>query len=442
MHRYSLEEIALNKKYSIRNGMFSSAAANIYAGFIALFAMEALHANEYQVALLSSLPQLTSLLAIIPGTLLLNRLTGKKGFTALSIGFGKLVFLFIALIPFLPVDQAWMLVVAAAILGFPNSFANLAWTSLIGDLIPQNERGLFFGSRFKYATLASVVTVLIVGVALNFFNKANPYPYAFFFFIAFLIGLFETYYLYRHIEYPAAEAITPKGSHIRISFGFMGRLVKNRPYVLYLISSIILNFGWQMAWPLFNIYQIQNAHATAMWFSLFTVANQVSQMVSFPYWSRFADRYGNSMMLFVSGIGLATAPTLTVLSTNLYYLVLLNLWTGISVAGITMLLFNQLLNVVPEKEKNTYIATNNIIIGFVGFISPQVGVWLLEMGDIFSSMNISSLVRVFGAFSFLLIYLLHEKERGIFDDWNKTKGWFFLNRWSGKEKMKDKEKCG
>lgn len=436
MYRYTPEEIALNMKYSIKNAMFSAAAGNIYAGFVALFAMEALHANEYQVALLFSLPQLTTLLAIIPGTMILNRLTRKKGFTGYNIGFGKLIYLFIALIPFLPIDQAWALVIAAAILGFPNSFANLGWTSLIGDLIPSQDRGIFFGERYKFATLASIVTVLVAGVALNFFDKRDPYPYSFFFLIAFILGVFETLYLFRHIEYPAASPLVPKGTPIRWPFHFIPGFLKNRPFLFYMVSSIILNFGWQMAWPLFSIYQIKNAHATAMWFSFFTVANQLSQMVAYPYWSRFANKYGNSSMLFLSGLGLATAPTLTVLSPNLYYLVIVNLWSGISVAGITMLLFNQLLDVVPEKEKTNYIGVNSIIIGFVGFIAPQVGVWLLTVGDIYSAMNISSIIRVLGAFSFLFVFLFHEKGGGF------RGGWKYVRQMLSSSKRRELKRAG
>ncbi|WP_052330088.1 MFS transporter [Thermicanus aegyptius] len=410
MYRYTPEEIALNMKYSIKNAMFSAAAGNIYAGFVALFAMEALRANEYQVALLSSLPQMMNLLAIIPGTLILNRLTKKREFTGYNIALGKIIYLFIALIPFLPFDQAWMLVIAAALLGLPNSFANLSWSSFIGDLIPAEKRNNFFGIRNKYATLASMITVLGVGLILNFFDKTNPYPYSFFFFLAFLLGLMESFYLFRHIEYPADAPVTPKGSPLKSPLRFIPAMIKNRPYLLFMICAILLNFGWQMAWPLFNIYQIKNAHATAMWFSFFTVANQLSQIFAYPYWSRFANKYGNSAMLFLSGLGLATAPTLTILSPNLFYLVLVNLWTGIPVAGVTMLLFNQLLHVSPENERTTYIAGYNIIIGLVGFIAPQVGVWLLELGDIYSSMNISSVFRLIGAFSFLGVFLLYERK--------------------------------
>ena len=38
-------------------------------------------------------------------------------------------------------------------------------------------------------------------------------------------------------------------------------IFKNNQYVLFLIVALVFNFGWQMAWGLFNIYNIRYAQA-------------------------------------------------------------------------------------------------------------------------------------------------------------------------------------
>jgi MFS family permease len=408
MYRYSAEEIQINKRYSIRNGMYAAISNNIYSGFLALFAIEALKASEYQVALLSSIPQMMNLLVMIPAAILINRLAEKKAFTAVSIAIARFFLLVIALIPFIPlVNHAWLLVITVGFLWLPNALAGLSWQSFIGDLIPQDQRNQFFAKRNRANTFAAMISTLSVGIVLNLFDKTNTLPYQIFFFLAFLMGMMEVYYLTRHIEYRQEKEVVKTEKKL----GFVQEFLREKPYILFLGSAVVFNFGWQMAWPLFNIYQIQYAHATALWVSLFTVANMISQMISYPYWGKFAEKYGNSVMLFVSSVGMATAPFLTVLTTNLYYLVIINLFTGIFVAGIAMLLFNQLLDVSPEGNRTSYIAGYNVTIGLVGFIAPQVGVWLLESLNIYLAMHISSVIRFLGALSFLAVVLFFENRR-------------------------------
>jgi len=408
MSPYSNKEIEKNKRFSIINGTYSAISQNIYSSFLALFAIQALGASNQQIGLINSLPQIMNLIAMIPGAILINRLLTKKNFVAKSLFAARFFLLIIALIPFIPgVNQAWLLVMAVALMGLPVSLANLSWQSFIGDLIPQEQRSSFFGKRNRYNTIAAMLSILSVGTILSLFDKSNPLPYQVFFFIAFLMGLMEVLYLYRHIEKKKKRQIVDKGKGK--FFRFFPVLVKEKPFLLFVSCSLLFNFGWQMAWPLFSIYNIQYAHANAIWLSLFTVISQIAQILSFPFWARLADRYGNMFVLFIVCAGMGLAPTLTILSTNLYYLLLTNLISGLFLSGISMLLFNQMLNVSPEEGRTSFIAAYNIVIGLVGFIAPQFGVWLLDEIGMNLTMNLSTLLRLVGALSFLAVVLLFEK---------------------------------
>jgi hypothetical protein len=131
---------------------------------------------------------------------------------------------------------------------------------------------------------------------------------------------------------------------------------------LLLFLPLLFNFGAQMAWSIFSIYHIREANATALWFSLFSVTNQLAQIVSIKWWAKAANRWGNTMLLFVAATGMATAPILTILSTSLIYITLINLWIGLFVSGTNLLLFNQLLKVSPEKNRTIYIANYNFLL--------------------------------------------------------------------------------
>lgn len=400
--KYSMEIIKKNERLSIWNGAASIIAQSFMTSFIPLFAIQVLGASNFQVGLISSMPSFMTMLAMIPGAIWISRLEFKKAFTAYHIFAARFGLFLISIIPFIPfTNQAWMLVVFIGLLNFPNALATLSWQSLIGDLIPDERRGKFFSERSQILTIVGMIVTFITGALLNIFDKTNPVPYQWIFLLGFLFGIVEVYYLIKHTEIKKTVKKQKTFSKKMISDIF-----KHKPYFYFLICAILFNFGWQMAWPLFNIYQINDAHATAFWISVFTVANQISQIISYKWWGRFSDRYGNTMMLFIAAVGMGTAPFLMILSTNLYYLAFTNLWSGAFVAGTVMLLFNQLLRVSPEENRTAFLANYNFLIALMGCIAPQFGVWLLEMNGMQFAMNFSSVIRWVGALSFLVVFYM------------------------------------
>jgi len=303
-----------------------------------------------------------------------------------------------------------MLVLLIALMNLPTAISTLSWQSFIGDIIPDSRRGEFFSERSRILTIVGMIVTFITGMILNLFEKSSPLPYQLLFLIAFLFGVLEVNFLLKHIEIKQ----TKDKLVTNVSFTkTVNLLIQHKSFVTFLICAVIFNFGWQMAWPLFSLYQINDANASAFWVSLFTVANQLSQIVTYRWWSRRAEKWGNSLMLFIAGIGMATAPIFTILSTNLLYLVFINFYSGIFVSGTVMLMFNQLLNVSPASNRTSFLASYNIIIGAIGFIAPQIGVYILDLLNMTMAMSISSVIRLFGGLAFLVVVLYVEKATNI-----------------------------
>lgn len=404
--KYSSEEIKWNEKYSIYNGATSIVVQSFINGFIPLFAIQVLHASNAQIGLISSMPSIMMLLSMIPGAYWINRLESKKTFTSINIFAARFLFMLLLFVPLIQVtNQAWLLVFIIAMMNLPNALATLSWQSLIGDLIPDDRRGQFFSRRNRVLTIVGMIITFAAGIYLNQFEKSNHFPYQLLLFVGFIFGILEVYYLMRHIEHKQKQELVQPNI-----FKGLASTVKHKPYLYFIVCAVLFNFGWQMAWPLFSLYQINDAHATALWLSIFTVANQIAQIVSYTWWGKSGDKWGNSTMLFVCSIGMATAPIITVMTTNLYVLALSNLWTGLFVSGTTLLLFNQLLAVSPNENRTSYLANYNLLIALIGFIAPQIGVLLLEYVGMVKAMSISSAFRIIGGISFLVVVFYFERK--------------------------------
>lgn len=244
-----------------------------------------------------------------------------------------------------------------------------------------------------------MITTLLIGIIMKK-QTDNAAAYQILFIFAFVFGLLEMFFLLKHKEaqQPAMKK-EQKNSYMDWS------VFKDYGYRWFLIAALCFNFTWQMAWGLFNIYYVKYAHATILWISIFSVANQLVQIFSFPLWKKWAEQKSNTLVLVWVAAGMATAPILNVLSTNLYYLSVVAMSSGFFVSGTTLLLFNLLLEQSP-KEKRTYcITTYNVLLSFVAFIAPQVGIALLEEGGMKGAMTTSTILRFISALVFLLMYV-------------------------------------
>jgi MFS family permease len=391
-----------NEKMSIYHGMASAVATNMSNSYIPIFAMTILGATNYQVGLISSLPPLVTLLMTLPAAFLLNRAIEQKKLVAFSVLAARFVFLLIAFVSYAPGSLgSWLLLGLIAAMSIPNTMANMGWQSFIGNLIEDQRRAQFFSDRNRLLTIVGLIVTLVIGIVMKD-ATANAMTYQLLFMVTFLVGIVELYFLMKHDE--PVRAVADKNKR-----AMDWSIFKNNQYVRFLVVALVFNFGWQMAWGLFNIYNIRYAEATIFWVSMFNVGSMVTQIFSFSLWRKWSQKYGNMRVFVWVAFGMSTAPLLTILSTNYYYLVGMNVTSGFFVSGTVLILFNLLLENSPQEVRTYCITTYNVLLAIIAFTAPQIGIWLLETYSMNNAMVISTMMRFLAAVCFLVLYVIRKK---------------------------------
>ncbi|MEH7273174.1 MFS transporter [Neobacillus vireti] len=396
-----------NEKISIYHGMVSIIAINLAGNFYPIFAISILGATNYQVGLISSLPPLIALIMTIPAAILLNRLETQKKTVAMSVLAARLLFLLLIGVVYLPTPyQAWAFLLIIALMNIPATLSNIGWQTLISGMIKDERRGAFFSDRNRLLTIVGMISTLVIGIIMKN-QTTNATAYQWLFFIVLLFGLGEVYFLMKHKEKTQSSASTKKTS-------MNWSIFKDHGYKWYLLAALCFNFTWQMSWGIFNIYHVRIAEATILWISIFSVASQLVQIFTFPLWKKWAEAKSNTLMLVWAALGMALVPFLTVLSTNLFYLTGVQALSGFFISGVVLLLFNLLLEQSPAETRTYCITSYNVLLSFVAFIAPQIGILLLEGLGIQKSMELNSIMRFGSAFVFLLMYSQTKKYKKAF----------------------------
>lgn len=390
-----------NEKMSIYHGMASAVAQNTSNSYIPIFAMTILGATNYQVGLISSLPPLITLLMTLPAAILLNRAFEQKRLVAFSVLAARFVFLLIAFISYVPGSfGSWLLLALIAAMSVPNTMANMGRQSFIGNIIEETRRAQFFSDRNRLLTVVGLFVTLTIGIVMKDIT-ANRIAYQILFMFTFVVGVVELYFLLRHDE-PIRER------NVENKRAMDWSIFKNNKYVLFLIVALVFNFGQVNGMGIFNIYNVRYAEATIFWISMFNVANMIAQILSFSFWRKWSQKYGNMSVFVWVAFGMSTAPLLMVLSTNLYYLVAMSFISGLFVSGTVLILFNLLLENSPQEVRTYCITTYNVLLAVIAFSSPQIGIWLLETYSMETAMYLSTAVRFSAAVGFLVLYIVRK----------------------------------
>lgn len=387
--------VRANARFSILNGSFSVIATGTVGTYLPLYLLDGLHASNQAIALSNALPALLGAIAIVVGAILLTRMSHYKQLSVMTTAASRLLYACLSLAPLFGGSAFMFAIYANSASSFMQGIAGLAWQALIDRLIPSRLRASYFSQRNVVTTAVGLVGTLILGLALSLFSPHAIRPYQVIFVLATIAGLGEAYWLSRHQEPKVAEPfVLPQDVAWK-------SVLRSRRFLAFIAASAFFNLGWQLAWPLYSIYQIRLAHATSLWVGLFTIAGQVGQILSYRWWGRYSVARGNLIPLAIAGLGLAASPALTILSHALPWLVVTNFEGGIFTAGINLLLFNQLLHASPKTHRPTYIAAYNVVLGLVGFVAPELGVWLLARIHMDGALLVSAAWRFAGALVFL-----------------------------------------
>lgn len=386
-----------NEKMSIFHGMASAVAVNMSNSYIPIFAMTILGATNYQVGLISSIPPFVTLLMTLPAAIVLNKAIEQRKLVAFSVLAARFVFLLIAFVSYVPGSMAaWTLLLFIAVMSIPNTLATMGWQSFIANLIDDHRRAHFFSDRNRLLTIVGLLVTLTIGIVMKD-ATTNKVAYQILFVLSFFMGLVELYFLLKH-----EEPIRTKSNEKKHAMDWT--IFKNNRYVLFLVVALAFNFGWQIAWGLFNIYNVRYAEATIFWVSIFNVGSMIAQIFSFSLWRKWSQKYGNMRVFVWIAFGMSTAPLLTVLWTNHYYLVAMYMLSGFFVSGTTLILFNLLLEHSPLETRTYCITSYNVLLAIIAFISPQIGIWVLQTFSMEIAMYMSTMTRFLAAIGFLLLY--------------------------------------
>ncbi len=374
---------------SVQEGVFNAASSSIISTYSIPFALT-LGAGSAEIGLLSSAQSLAGTAAQLPGAWLTEKFS-RKSIWLFSQIFGK-IFLWLPIIamPFLGLANAVLVfIILLAATSFFQSLRTPAWSSLMGDIVPKDTRGRYFGRRNLYAGIAGIIAAGIGGyiVALWGFSLVFSIAVALsivsiFFFVRMHEPAFRRVFHYRHKIYF-------RPSDLKTAF------VVNRNFTVFTLAMSATYFSVYLSSPFFTVFMLRDLNIGYLWFSAAVVLNAVVATIFQPYWGRLADRYGERSILIISGILISFVPLIYLFVAEPLHVIFAEIFSGFAWAGFEIVAFNFLLAATPAQRRPHYIANHVFLRGLAAVAGAALGGLLATTFESSSLLWISGLQLLF-----------------------------------------------
>jgi MFS family permease len=347
----------------------------LYVGACAIF----LGASDSLVALLASIPLFIGSCAQTLTPRLIERSGRRRRWYMIGSFAQTLTWIPMAASVLVPKPFGfWLLLGGFALYYTFLQFTIPAWLSVMGDLVPPESRGRYFGKRTSLGILLQVLAGSVAGLGLWIYERhgLEAWGYVTVFSAAFLARWVSVYYLSRMVE----PDYTPRLDESFTLWQFLRRLPHSN-FAKFVVFVSCLTAASQFVGCLFPLYWLRTLHYPYWWqFSACVNAVVVIQIPALLIWGRIADRYGNKKVLIVTSVAIAVIPALWLLSTHILLAVFLQMWSGFFWSGFNQSVQNFMLDAVTPPKRARCNAYLSLITNFgllLGGVSGSLAIHLI-----------------------------------------------------------------
>ncbi len=361
-------------RLAIIEGTGWATMSGIGENFFSAFAVF-LRASNVAVAVMTSAPLLLGALAQLLGAWWIDRFRQRRVMLLHVLNLQALAYAFVVLMPLLFPGHAVPLGIGCALLTmFLGNITIPVWISLIGDVVPDAQRGAYFGHRWRVLYLVLSVANLGGGLLLAHYEQLG-WVWAGFGALFGLAGLArlitaQLFPLHYEPEYKpvAAEHFT--------FWDFLKRAPRSN-FGHFAFYAALMNAGANISAPFFVVYMLRDLHWTYTEFTVNAITMLIAQVVFFRWWGHIGDRHGNRAVLIATSCVLPILPVLWACSTNFWVLFVAQIISGASWSGYNLAIQNFIYDAVTPAKRAKVYAYYSLINGIFIFIAGTViGAWL------------------------------------------------------------------
>ncbi|WP_207420820.1 MFS transporter [Desertivirga brevis] len=374
----SKEDVQSGLKLVIADGLFAESMVSFTGG--AFLVAMAIHmgASNFQLGVLAALPTFSSIFQLV-SVWLVRKYKNRKAIAVIANIFARFPLIIIALLPYI-FSTSTSVSVLIFFLFFHYYFGSVAgasWNSWMRDLVPTEQLGTYFSHRSRLTQSLNVVLSLSIAFSLDYIKAHYPsyefQAYSVMFLIGGGFGMLGVLML--------AKTPEPKSMMVNDNlFLLLKKPLKDKNFRKLLAFNSSWAFSLNLATPFFSVYMMKTLGIELSYIIAFGIIAQLSSIFSIKVWGRYSDRFSNKTIINICApiyVLCILAWAFTAMPGShigtVIMLVVINIFSGISTAGINLGIGNIGMKLAPKEEAIVYLSVKNMTVAFFSTIAPLVG---------------------------------------------------------------------
>jgi MFS family permease len=386
-------EVEHNFVYGTLEGMVSNIAFSLVNPFFGVYAI-ALGASSLMVGLLTAIPALVNAIVFMPAAGFVEKRESRLPTVLLWAGLHRSLYLVLACIPFMPVAKPAFLVGIVTLMSIPGAISGVAWTAMMGDMFPAEDRGEIFGLRNMFVGVTGILGTMAAGRLLD--RAPFPWNFSLLFLIAAGFGGWGIALLSK-----MREPVTERPVHVGERARFMSRIKSllddeelGSKFKVFCASSFLLWFGFGFLAAMWTIYHVEVLRLSNTVIAGFAVFSGIATVVGSGYFGKMASSKGNARVLLACMIVVGVFPILYTLSPSIVFLNIMQLVSGFVLGGLNLAVFNLVFAYSKPERSPGATAVFNMLINLAAFIAPFLGDACYKMFGVYVTFYVGAGFRI------------------------------------------------
>jgi MFS family permease len=301
---------------------------------------------------------------------------GRKDVTVWCASLSRYLWMPMVVIPFLPIPSSAKLTLFFSFLGLSTllgQMAGAAWTDWMSDMVPESQRGRYFG--FRNAVTAAVGMAVMGGGSR--YLDAVPEAQRQWGFVALIalamLGAIGSQVALSRQPDPPVVRLRPQKAPIHAPLA-------NRAFMRMTGLMLLWTLVISITGPFCYAYALNDLHAGIGLVGLHALIVSALPIVAGPWWGKLIDRKGPQFALVLAMLPVSLHPLYwLVMRPDFLWPIWLDafssglFWTGVSLATTTLL-----MEAAPSGERAGYVGVYSTATGIASALSALVGGLLLS----------------------------------------------------------------
>ncbi len=352
-------------------------------------------------AIMGYLPMIGSIAGIIVifAGMIIERLKSRRKFIVIMNILAKTFIASVVWIPkIVPLSIAPYLMIILVLFGFSlNAFLGLTINNLFIDVVDKKIRGRYMGVKQIFALIVTAIVPVVAGTFVDI-SSDKYLTFTILYTIAWFVMWLETHN-YAKINEPVYK---PLGKD-KIKLKDMVLIpIRNKAFMKMMGVFVFFYFAWFISMSFASIYQIKYLGLPYVFLTALTTMNALLQMLYYPMWGKFLDKYGPTLTRNIGMTFYAIHALLYFLLTKetaYFGMILLHLNASFMGPAWMLGVFNTKYSVIPAEGRSIYDGFFTSVIGLTILLGPTIG-------NLIRNLIINNNVDIIQFSQFRLMFLL------------------------------------